>query len=262
LNNSAILGVHFIRLLLEEVQMFRRPSPSIVISLLALFIALGGAGYSATGGNFILGRANSASSQTTLLAPFSGTSLVIRNTATFVGASALRLSVAAGHQPLIVTTRTKVANLNVDLLDGLDSAAFARSAQEGWHYIGSPGEPGFENGWSNKDSNFISNSQNAAFRMDNNGIIHIRGSVAGGTVTLAIFHLPARYCPYFNHSFPVPLAGGGLSTVSVIAYHFPEGRIPCYVTLDSGSNFYVALEGVDYPNSQIEQSVAASASLR
>ena len=52
------------------VRMFRRPSPAIVISLLALFIALGGAGYSATGGNFILGRSNSASSQSALVAPF------------------------------------------------------------------------------------------------------------------------------------------------------------------------------------------------
>src|SRR4026207_1510432 len=99
-----------IRLLLREVQMFRRPSPAIVISLLALFIALGGAGYSATGGNFILGRANSASSQTTLVAPFNGSSLVISNSATFVNATALRLSVATGRAPLTVNSRTHLTN--------------------------------------------------------------------------------------------------------------------------------------------------------
>jgi len=240
--------------------MFRRPSPAIIISLLALFIALGGAGYSATGGNFILGRANSASSQTSLLAPFNGTSLVIRNTATFVGASALRLSVAAGHQPLIVTTRTRVANLNVDLLDGLDSTAFVRSAQEGWHYVGAPGEPAFENGWHNHGNNASIDYQNATFRMDNNGIIHIRGSVTGGTGTAAMFHLPARYCPNFNHSFPVTTEGA-FATVSVITYLFLAGRVPCFVQQSSGSPAYVMLEGVDYPNSQIEQSVAASPSL-
>src|SRR5678816_2849207 len=119
--------------------MFKRPSPAIVISLMALFIALGGAGYSATGGNFILGRSNSASSQTALVAPFNGPSLTIQNNATFVAATALRLLVDPNRAPLVVNSRTKVANLNADLLDGLNSTSFARSAQEGWHYIGSPG---------------------------------------------------------------------------------------------------------------------------
>src|SRR4051812_1419311 len=44
--------------------MFRYPSPSLVISLFALLVALGGAGIAATGGNFILGQSNSASSLT------------------------------------------------------------------------------------------------------------------------------------------------------------------------------------------------------
>ena len=34
-----------------------RPSPSLVISCLALFVALGGTAYAATGGSFILGHA-------------------------------------------------------------------------------------------------------------------------------------------------------------------------------------------------------------
>ena len=240
--------------------MFRRPSPAIVISLMALFIALGGAGYSATGGNFILGRSNSASSQTALVAPFNGPSVTIQNNATFVAATALRLLVAPERAPLIVNSRTKVTNLNADLLDGLNSTAFARSAQEGWHYVGSPGEPGFENGWFNPGNNAPNNSQNAAFRMDNNEIIHIRGTVAGGTVGTPIFHPPARYCPHFNHSFPV-IAGGVFSSVSVISYLFTVGSVPCYVSLNSGSSAYVILEGVDYPNSAIEQKVATSASL-
>jgi hypothetical protein len=193
------------------------------------------------------------------LAPFNGTSLVIRNTATFVGTSALRLSVAAEHSPLIVTTRTKVANLNVDLLDGLDSTAFVRSAQEGWDYVGTAGEPGFENGWSNTATNASTNSQDAAFRMDNNGIVHIRGTISGGTGG-AMFHLPTRYCPHFNHTYTVN-ANGAFSRVSVVAYIFPFGRVPCFIAQDSGSNAYVILEGIDYPNAQIEQSVAASPSV-
>jgi hypothetical protein len=50
----------------------KRPSPSMAVALLALFIALSGTTYAATGGNFILGPANTAENQTTLTASVNG----------------------------------------------------------------------------------------------------------------------------------------------------------------------------------------------
>jgi hypothetical protein len=44
-----------------------------------------------------------------------------------IQSSTLRLSVSTGTSPLTVTSTTKVANLNVDQLDGLDSESFLRS---------------------------------------------------------------------------------------------------------------------------------------
>jgi len=44
----------------------RRPSPALAISVISLFVALGGTTYAATGGTFILGKANSAGAQTSL----------------------------------------------------------------------------------------------------------------------------------------------------------------------------------------------------
>src|SRR5437899_1648391 len=44
----------------------RVPSPSMIVALAALFIALGGVGVAATGGNFILGQSNSADQPTAL----------------------------------------------------------------------------------------------------------------------------------------------------------------------------------------------------
>jgi hypothetical protein len=44
-----------------------------------------------------------------------------------IQSSTLRLSVSTGTSPLTVTSTTKVANLNVDQLDGLDSDSFLRS---------------------------------------------------------------------------------------------------------------------------------------
>lgn len=46
-----------------------RPSHGTVIAYAALFVALGGTTYAATGGNFIRGKSNSASSKTSLSAP-------------------------------------------------------------------------------------------------------------------------------------------------------------------------------------------------
>jgi hypothetical protein len=94
---------------------------------LALFISLGGVGYAATGGNFILGNPNTATSQTSLSAPIAGKALQVTNTSTGAGATALGLNVAAGKTPFTVNSGTKVANLNADKLDGLDSTGFLRN---------------------------------------------------------------------------------------------------------------------------------------
>ena len=104
----------------------RYPSPSLVISITALVVSLGGAGYSATGGNFILGNSNSASTPTLLQGPIATRTLQVNNGSTTAGATALSLSVVAGHPPMKVNSSTKVANLNADKLDGLDSAQFPR----------------------------------------------------------------------------------------------------------------------------------------
>lgn len=101
-------------------------SPSLVISLVALFIALSGAGFAATGGNFILGGANTADRGSSLSAPAAGKTLQLTNTNAAAGATALGLTVAPGHAPFTVNSARKVGSLNADLLDGRDSAAFVQ----------------------------------------------------------------------------------------------------------------------------------------
>src|SRR6476659_978851 len=123
---------------------FHRPSPALVISVIALFVALGGTTYAATGGNFILGKANTASAQTGLASTNAGRVLSITQKSTGTGATALGLVVPAGKPPMTVNSGTKVANLNADRLDGIDSTAFATTAQEAWHEVGTPGQPPFE----------------------------------------------------------------------------------------------------------------------
>jgi hypothetical protein len=98
---------------------------NVMVTILA-FVVLGGASYAATGGNFILGKPNSASTTSSLTAPVSGKALQLNNTSTAAGATALGLNVASGHQPFTVNSGTKVANLNADKLDGIDSGGLVK----------------------------------------------------------------------------------------------------------------------------------------
>jgi Chaperone of endosialidase len=131
------------------MQLKRRPSPALIVALLALFVALGGAGVAATGGNFILGASNTADKTTALTvntlpptcpSPCEALQVTDNNTALNAGglgvlgkspsapaatiknsggAPALNLLVNAGRPPFTVNSSKVVTNLNADLLDGL-----------------------------------------------------------------------------------------------------------------------------------------------
>jgi hypothetical protein len=88
-----------------------RASPATAISTVALFIALSGTAYAATGGNFILGKANSAASLSSL---------------TNSAGTALRLSSKAGTPPLSVNSTVQVPKLNASLLGGSPASSFVQ----------------------------------------------------------------------------------------------------------------------------------------
>src|SRR3712207_4333191 len=97
--------------------------------ILALTVGVAGAAFGANGGNFILGQTNAASAITKLAgaAGVAGPSLQIDNNSTDAAATALDLQVEAGKAPMKVNSSVKVANLNSDKLDNLDSRAFVSS---------------------------------------------------------------------------------------------------------------------------------------
>jgi len=82
-----------------------------VVAYLALFVALSGTAVAATGGTFRLGMLNRAG-ETTVLQSKTG--------------SALSLRAEAGVSPLRVNSEEKVARLNADQLDSLDSSELQR----------------------------------------------------------------------------------------------------------------------------------------
>jgi hypothetical protein len=100
----------------------KRLSPSLVISCLALFIALGSVGYSATGGTFRLGQLNTAGQTTSLKSAVAGgPTFKANNTG---GKPAGAFVTNNGVPPFTVNRAAKVTNLNADQIDGLDSLAF------------------------------------------------------------------------------------------------------------------------------------------
>ena len=69
----------------------RQPSlmaATAALSVTALFFSLGGAGWAANGGAFILGVINGATQRTFLGANFNGTALQVNNTSTAASATA------------------------------------------------------------------------------------------------------------------------------------------------------------------------------
>ena len=102
-----------------------------VVSLIALSVALGGTTYAATGGNFILGQPNSASSTTSLTRTgrehwqgLAGDQCEHRR-----GRNGARLERRQRACPVHRQLWDKVANLNADRLDGLDSTSFVPNSK-------------------------------------------------------------------------------------------------------------------------------------
>jgi hypothetical protein len=87
----------------------RRPSLATAISIVALVFAMSGSAYAATGGTFILGKANKATSLTSL-SNSKGT--------------ALALSSAGGKPPLTVNSSVQVPSLNASELGGVPATGF------------------------------------------------------------------------------------------------------------------------------------------
>jgi hypothetical protein len=102
-----------------------------VVGYVALFLALGGTTYAATGDFLKLGNPNQANAPTSLSASpaFAGKALQVTNNSTAAGATALGLTVGSGRPPFTVNSGTKVANLNADKLDGLDSTSFVPNSK-------------------------------------------------------------------------------------------------------------------------------------
>jgi hypothetical protein len=77
------------------------------------------------GDPFRLGQTNGIDAMSTLVGNVAGTMLRVDNSSTAAGATALDLQVEAGKPPMKVNSGMKVAKLNSDKIDGVDSTQLA-----------------------------------------------------------------------------------------------------------------------------------------
>lgn len=90
--------------------------------ILALVLGVATSALGANGQSFLLGRSNLATAITKLTGNVNGSAMQVTNSNAGADDTALSLNVQAGEAPMKVNSSTRVANLNADNLDGLDSA--------------------------------------------------------------------------------------------------------------------------------------------
>jgi hypothetical protein len=261
--------------------MFRRALAYIranIIAFLALFVALGGTGaYAATTANTIFSTdivdgqvknvdiANDAVGglkikplavgNTDLASNSVGGGKVIDNT--LLSTDIKDGQVLSADLGNFAVTNSKLGSFSVtgDKISSRSVGASQIALPEGWHYIGDPGEPAFQNGWSNYDVGSHDGAvwQHAAYAIDTNNVVHLRGLVKDGTVGATIFTLPSNYCPWYYHLAPT-LAADALARLTM-TYITPD----CSLSVSgAASNSYVALDPMSYTVYYYEHRVAGA----
>lgn len=96
--------------------------------------------------------------------------------------------------------------------------------------------PTLTNGW----VNLLAGTTPAGYYI-RGGVVHLRGTIAGGTAAVAAFTLPAGYRPALTHLFSV-LADPGVARLDVGA----DGTVTVRSYAAGGSNAIVSLNGVSF----------------
>jgi hypothetical protein len=222
-----------------------------VISLLALFVALGGTGYAALKlpknsvgtkqlKNRAVRRAKLANQAVT-------GSKVANHSLTGVQVDAATLGTV--HDAMHATNADRA------------SSAEAVAAPEGWHEVGAAAEPGFQNGWIDSPSTpSLPSPETVAFYKDREGVVHLKGQTVGGPSVQAIFQLPAGYRPASGKvlQFAAP-CGCEISDSNGDTVAVPTGRLSVFgsgfgidgsvvlqTPLSGGGTKFVNLDGITF----------------
>ena len=164
-----------------------QPTPwhAMAISITALFVALGGAGYAALS----LPKNSVGTEQ-------------LQNGAVVTA----KLKNGAVTKNKLNVTGVTVPNA---LRAGTANTAQRLAAPEPFHLVGAVGEPKFENAWSNRGGSAVGSvDEPAGFYKDQEGIVHLQGQIVQptGPAGSVIFQLPPGYRPDRGKILRVPIS--------------------------------------------------------
>jgi hypothetical protein len=110
---------------------------------------------------------------------------------------------------------------------------------EAFREVGTTGQPGFENGWTNFGPALY---DTAAFHKDPLGVVHLKGTVQSGSIG-AIFTLPEGYRPAKSQFFAIPAAN---AFGDVLVRGLTEGGLAGKVQFNAGSTTFASLDGITF----------------
>lgn len=120
---------------------------------------------------------------------------------------------------------------------------------EGFHEVGTGGQPGFQNSW----TNCAGNTETVSFYKDREGVVHLKGKACSGAHATVIFQLPAGYRPASNRELDFAAVcdctdpGGTVTTgqVEVVGSGFDAGTDGRVRILTAGTG-RVNLDGITF----------------
>jgi hypothetical protein len=195
-----------------------RPSPAIVIAILALVAGVTGAA---------VAQPTAKKAVTKKKVKKIAKKQAIKQ----INELAPGLSVAGA---INATNADNAANANA--LQGKPASAFASKTSEPYREIDTPGQPPFQNAWSNNGAGFST----AAFYKDSQGVVHLKGTLLTSADATVAFTLPTGYRPSQGLSMPVGslenagAAGGGFLVIRANGEVLPDcaGGTTCHAGMD------------------------------